>query len=191
VEAPREATKQDPAARRLRLDGDDLAVLPDVNRGTVHPRDLARAFGRAAQRATDGAGECVWFRGLPGGSQGHCFRRKNRCATGIIVHGAAIGQRPVDALKVLPTPVEAPHDVRARDRLTALPNARRDPPQRQPRRPEPQVHDLDAIARHGSGRCAARRCGACSRSRRRPSRTGQPLVRPSCSARPAPTRRVL
>src|SRR5262245_3005496 len=53
-------------ASALRLDGDDLAVLPDVDGRTVHPGDLARALGRAAEGTADSAGEFVvlWSAGL-------------------------------------------------------------------------------------------------------------------------------
>jgi hypothetical protein len=42
---------------RSRLLSDDLAVLPNVNRSSVHARRLARDFGRPAQRSTDGNGK--------------------------------------------------------------------------------------------------------------------------------------
>ena len=42
---------------RLRLFGDDFAVLPDIDRRTVHKRGLARDLGGAAQRAANGGGE--------------------------------------------------------------------------------------------------------------------------------------
>ena len=46
---------------RLRLFGDDFAVLPDVDRRAVHARGLARDLAGAAQRTADGGGEFFCF----------------------------------------------------------------------------------------------------------------------------------
>jgi len=45
------------AKARLRLLGDDLAILPNVDRRAVHARGLARDFRGAAQGAADRGGE--------------------------------------------------------------------------------------------------------------------------------------
>jgi hypothetical protein len=49
----------------------------------------------------------------------------------IVVHRPRVGESAVDALELLHAPVEAPQHVRPSHVVAALPDARRDPPQRQ------------------------------------------------------------
>ena len=45
--------REDRSILRLRLLGDDFAILPDVDRRAVHARGLARRLGCTPERAAD------------------------------------------------------------------------------------------------------------------------------------------
>ena len=57
-----------------------------------------------------------------------------------------ISQRPVQVLEITQTPPEAANHISWRHSVAALPNTNGDPLKCQPRRREPEVHNLDAVA---------------------------------------------
>ena len=75
------------------------------------------------------------------------FLQQLRRASRIVIHRPAVGQRAVDALKVIPAPYESANNVSRWNIVTALTHSSGDSPQRQSRGTKLKIHDVDAVAR--------------------------------------------
>src|ERR1700723_226412 len=74
------------------------------------------------------------------------FLQQLRRASRIVIHRPAVGQRAVDALKVIPAPCESAKNVSLRDIVAALTHSSGDSPQRQSRGTKLKIHDVDTVA---------------------------------------------
>ena len=74
------------------------------------------------------------------------FLQQLRRASRIVIHRPAVGQRAVDALKVIPAPYESANNVSLWNIVAALTHSSGDSPQRQSRGTELKIHDVDAVA---------------------------------------------
>src|ERR1700722_14704684 len=74
------------------------------------------------------------------------FLQQLRRASRIVIHRPAVGQRGVDALKVIPAPYESANNVSLWNIVPALTHSSGDSPQRQSRGSKLKIHDVDAVA---------------------------------------------
>src|SRR5207244_11216734 len=72
--------------------------------------------------------------------------QQSRCSLRIVINFPAIRKRTVESVEVQPAASEPAKHVRTRDVVSALPHAGRDATQREARRRQAQVNNLDVIA---------------------------------------------